>query len=158
MGTGSLVKRSNTGQEGLWANKFIFLNLFPYLHACEGPLPALSFLWLKSLQNCLLSQGRIFLMAIFGPLQADFCLFTQRLSHHYSCTHFLHSLPVTRQPSFGSTDLLSFPVGPCYLCGPVAYLFSTNLLLHQRLFKHWCSLLITSFNHHFLNICSLTPF
>lgn len=153
MGTGSLVKRSNTGQGGT-LSKQIHLPVVSLSTCLWRSLPALSFLWPKSLQNCLLSQGRIFLMAIFGPLQADFCLFTQRFSHHYCCTHFTTASHQTA--ILWSTDLLSFPVGPSLWTPGLPLLAPISFT--SALFKNWCSVLITSLIITFLNICSLTPF
>lgn len=132
MGTDRLEKRNKPQPRRPWANEFIFLDLFL-------PLPALSFLWLKCLQDCLLSQGHTFLMAFFGPLQVDFSL-SDLISHYDSWAHTLHSLPVSqrsspgspcgvplqRQPSFISMIFLLFiPVSFNYI---ISFLISVYLL------------------------------
>lgn len=94
MGMGSVEKRISPGQEGdlEQMNSSFWICFF---------LSLLSFSWLKHLQDCLLSQVLIFLMAFTGTLQAEFNLF-DLISHYYSWAHTLHSLPITQQSSFGS--------------------------------------------------------
>lgn len=115
MGTGSLVKRSNTGQGGTLSKQIHLLNLFPYLHACEVPsLPCHSCgLRVYKTVYChkaVFSDGHFW---AFASRLLPIC--TNVFSHHYCCTHFLHSLPVTRQPSFGEYRSAELPhLGPCY--------------------------------------------